>query len=170
MLISIIYYLQIDKQSERTNQIIEITLRYHLTANLDNDFITPLPYIQVTLNNSLNLIINVSLNKIIYRFKINNALQLLVNLLIKEYSLLRIIRREKTKLSIAQANAIAKYYYDINISLLPSIPAKTSFLNFIIGTLYPIQLIKNYYNNVPGLLKYSLKQNNQRIDLSFYQL
>lgn len=45
MLTSIAYHSQIDDQSKRTNQIIEIVLRYHLIATLDDEWIDILSFL-----------------------------------------------------------------------------------------------------------------------------
>ena len=44
-LTSTAYYSQTDGQSERTNQLIEIALRFHLTSNPDDEWDEILPYL-----------------------------------------------------------------------------------------------------------------------------
>ena len=146
MLTSTAYHPQTDGQSERTNQTVEIALRYHLTANPEDDFTTPLPYIQVTLNNSLNSVTNASLNEIVYGFKTNDTLQLLADLPAEEYSLLRTMRREEAESSIAWANAMAKHYYD----------AKHKPITFENGQNVFLKLHHGY--SIPGLANRKLSQ------------
>lgn len=65
------------RQSERTNQTVEIALRYFLTATLATDWSEALPEIQATINNSLNATTGRSPNEILYGFRVNEGLQLL---------------------------------------------------------------------------------------------
>ena len=65
MLTSTAYYPQTDRQSERTNQTVEIALRYFVTANPGNEQIEALLHIQSTINNSCNASTGVALNKVI---------------------------------------------------------------------------------------------------------
>ena len=51
MMIATAYHHQANGQSERTNQVIEIALRFHLTAFPDDDWIEILPYLQAENNN-----------------------------------------------------------------------------------------------------------------------
>lgn len=48
------YHPQTDGKSERTDQWVEIALRYHLTLNPAEDFTEVLPYLQATLNKPLS--------------------------------------------------------------------------------------------------------------------
>ena len=51
ILIFTIYYSQIDNQSKRINQIIEIILRFHFIIISKNDWINILFYLQAESNN-----------------------------------------------------------------------------------------------------------------------
>ena len=112
MLTSTAWHPQTDGQSERTNQTVEIALRYFLTAHPDDDFTVVLPYLQATLNNSNNASTGQAPNEIIYGFRTNDALQLLNDLPPEGFSALRNMKREETEDSIAWANAMIKTCYN----------------------------------------------------------
>ena len=141
MLISTTQYSQIDSQLERINQIVKIILRYFLTAYLEDDFIVILPYLQITLNNSRNVSINLVPSEVIYNFFINNALRLLNNLSIKNFSTLRNMKREEVEDLITQAHAIAKTYYNTKYKSLYLKPGDQVFL-----TLYRDYTLRNLLN------------------------
>ena len=77
------YHPSADEQSERTNQTVEITLKYSLMKNENMDFVQFFQSIQSTLNNSVNAATGISPNEIIYEFKILEASDLLNNELTK---------------------------------------------------------------------------------------
>ena len=78
-----IYHFQTNEQSERTNQIVKITLKYFLMKNDVIDFITLLSSIQTVMNNSINVFTNVFSNEIFYEFKILKVTNLLNNDVVK---------------------------------------------------------------------------------------
>lgn len=112
-LISIVYYSQIDEQFERTNQIVEIELRYYLISNFDENFTEILSYLQSTLNNSASASTDLALNEIVYEFKTHNIIELLADLSSKDFSRLREIKRDQAKKAISKTNLIAKHRYDL---------------------------------------------------------
>ena len=51
-------------------------------------------------------------NKLAYKFKINDAIELLANLLLKQYNRVRLIKQENIEAIITFASAINKTCYD----------------------------------------------------------
>ena len=88
------YHPQADGQSEKTNQTIEIVLRYVFMKNIERDFIKFLPFIEATLNNSSNDTTGMSSHEILYGFRVLKPIDLLNN--------------EKTKLKIENDNFTTK--------------------------------------------------------------
>ena len=68
------YHSQTNEASERTNQTIEIAIRYFVIEFFEIDYILTLSTIQTQLNNSLNVATDLSPNEIIYDFKVRDAL------------------------------------------------------------------------------------------------
>ena len=73
------YHPQADGQSERTNQTVEIGLRYFVTGHPDLAWVDCLPHLQAVLNNSRNQTTGFSPNELLMGFKTNldslNALE-----------------------------------------------------------------------------------------------
>lgn len=112
ILASTAYHPQTDGQSERTNQTIEIALRYFITANPGIDWTLVLPYLVGSLNNSKNQSTGVSPNEILYGFNVRDTLGMLAELPQEDFSRLRQMKREQAEDCIAFANVMAKAYYD----------------------------------------------------------
>ena len=74
LLIVVTYHSQTNEVSERTNQTIEIAIRYFVIEFLEIDYILILSIIQTQLNNSSNVVTDLSSNEIIYDFKVRDAL------------------------------------------------------------------------------------------------
>ena len=70
-----------------------------------------LPFLQASLNN-LIILINFALNELAYRFRVRNIVRLLINLLLKDFNRLRLIKREKINNVIAFTNIITKTRYN----------------------------------------------------------
>ena len=104
------YHPQTDGQSERTNQTVEIALRFHLTTGI-NDWVTVLPFLQTSLNNSVTST-GFAPNELAYGFRVRDSLGLLANLPPEDLNRLRLIKREEADDAIAFANAMAKTRYD----------------------------------------------------------
>ena len=107
-----IYHSQIDDQLKRTNQFIEIALRFHVIAHFDDEWIDVLSFIQVDNNNVVHVIIEYASNELIYEFKINDTLNMLTNLLFENYNQLRQIKRKNVEIVMTFANAFNKTRYD----------------------------------------------------------
>ena len=112
LFISTIYYFQINDQFEKTNQIIEIILRFWLSNSNNVDWIDVLNYLTISFNNVVNAIIDYVSNEFIYDFRVNNTLNLLKNLSTKNYDHLRQIKRDSTKKIIVFVNVMHKLRYD----------------------------------------------------------
>ena len=69
---------------------------------------------QVKNNNVIHVIIDFALNELIYDFKINDKLNMLTNLLSKNFDRLRLVKREKIKTIMIFVNVINKTRYDIH--------------------------------------------------------
>ena len=107
------YHPQTDGQSERTNQTVEIAMRYHLTANAETEWDQTLPFMQATINNSPSATTGAAPNEICYGFKVNNTVGMLSDLLPEDFNKLRLQRREEAEDSIAFASAMMKTRYDL---------------------------------------------------------
>jgi hypothetical protein len=70
-----IYHSSSNEQSEKTNQTIEIVLRFALMNK--NNFVKLISFIQISLNNSFNATIDLILNEIFYEFKLKKSLNLI---------------------------------------------------------------------------------------------
>ena len=71
-----------------------------------------LSYLQAKSNNVVQISTGYVSNKLAYNFKINNAVRLLADLLAKQYSCLRQIKREDAEAAMAFANTISKTRYN----------------------------------------------------------
>jgi hypothetical protein len=65
-----VYHSSADGQSERTNQTIEIVIRFFLMKGKINDFIKLLSSIQACMNNSANFTIELSPHEILMASKL----------------------------------------------------------------------------------------------------
>ncbi len=74
---TIVYHSSTDDQSERTNQTIEITIRFSLMKSQISDFTKLLLFIQTFMNNASNVSIGLFSNEILYGFKVTKPLNLL---------------------------------------------------------------------------------------------
>ncbi len=107
------YHSSADEQSERTNQTIEIIMRYAIMK--EKEFIRFISFIQVSLNNFVNTSTNLSSNEVLYEFKMKKSLNFLriedenSATILKED---RIILKKKVEKAIAFANTSMKIRYD----------------------------------------------------------
>ena len=149
ILASTAYHPQTDGQSERTNQTVEIAIRYFVTSSRDSEWTLVLPYLQGSLNNSKNRSTGVSPNEILYGFNVRDTLGLLTELPPEQYSRLRQLKRDQAEDSLAFSNAMAKAYYD----------QKHQPLDLASGSLAFLRLHDGY--SIPGLENHKL--HHQRI-------
>ena len=78
LLMNTAYHSQIDDLSKRFNQIVEMTLRFLITENSNIDWIKILSTLQFRSNNSLNVVIELTFNEIIYDFKVREVMTVVV--------------------------------------------------------------------------------------------
>lgn len=151
ILASTAYHPQTDGQSERTNQTVEIALRYFITANPGEDWTLVLPYLQGSLNNSKNQSTGMSPNEILYGFNVRDTLGMLslTEMPQEDFSRLRQMKREQAEDAIAFANVMAKAYYD----------SSHKPLNLPKGSKVYLRLHHGY--KIPGLSNHKL--HNQRV-------
>ena len=146
--VSTAYHPQTDGQSERTNQTVEIALRFHLTTGTD-DWVTVLPFLQGSLNNSATST-GFAPNELSYGFRVRDTLGMLTtsDLPAEDLDKLRLIKREEANDAIAFANAMTKHRYDSNHKAM----------NLQEGSLVYLRLHHGY--SIPGV---NHKLSNQRI-------
>jgi len=111
-LTSTAYHPQTDGQSERTNQSIEIALRYYLSVNPDSNWLEALPFLSAVSNNSMSFATGFAPNELSYGFRVNDNLMLLEDLPAEQYDKLRQIKRDAADEAISFANTVAKARYD----------------------------------------------------------
>lgn len=113
LLVSTAYHPQIDGLSERTNQSVEIALRYLITANLEAAWHKSLPTLQLAFMNSLVNTTGLSPNQILYGYPTQDGLGLLDSKtkLIRQEDQRTFFRQEAAD-AIDFANAKAKVRYD----------------------------------------------------------
>ena len=114
LLTTIAYHAQTNEQSERTNQTVEIAIRYLVTTNID--VISFFLSLQTQFNNFSNSIIDQFSNDIIYEFKIRETLTLNLSTTnsstTDSFSKVRMRNRQKTANAISFVNAHMKIRYD----------------------------------------------------------
>jgi len=107
------YHPQADGQSERTNQTVEIALRYNVTSHPDGKWTDCLPHLQATLNNSRNQTTGYTPNELLRGFNSNlDSLHALEDLPPADYEKLRGRLRAEAQDAVAWANAGMKARYD----------------------------------------------------------
>ena len=114
MFTSIAYHAQTNDQFERSNQTVEIAIRFLTSNNSEVNIASTLSIIQSQLNNSSNASIELASNEIIYDFKVRDTISTLNQRNLSEESATN--RRKKYQAeandAIAFANVKMKIYYD----------------------------------------------------------
>ena len=116
LLVVTAYHSQIDEISKRTNQTVKITIRYFIIEHSDIDYVLALSSIQAQLNNSLNTVIDLVSNEMIYDFKIRDALFNITKINIvnaQDLSTQRLKYQQETTDATVFATTKAKIYYDV---------------------------------------------------------
>ena len=111
LLTSIAYHAQTNEQSKRTNQTVEIAIRYLVTTNID--VLSFLSALQSQFNNFSNASIDLSFNEIIYDFKIREILFMKASTSKKQISENKLRNRQKIVDAISFVNAHMKIRYDV---------------------------------------------------------
>ena len=114
-LTSTAYHPQTDGQSERTNQSVEIALRFHITARPEDDWDDILPYVQSIMNNSPSSVTGIAPNELCYGFRINDTTNMLLTdpgLPAEGFHQLRLAKREEAEDAMAFASISTKHRYD----------------------------------------------------------
>ena len=112
LLYSTVYHSQIDEQSKRINQTIEIALRFLISVlNNSADWIEIIFDIQRNINNSIVIVTDKTSNEISYEFTLTQIFDLLKSFEESSLSLSQMTRQEAVDaLIFAQMNF--KFYYD----------------------------------------------------------
>lgn len=136
LLRSTAYYPQTDGQSERTNQTVEIALRYQIVRYLDRAIEQKytLPQLQFVLNNSENTSTGIAPNILLYSFKLREVLDYKLGGLLTD----REVLRGEAEDVIVFANVVIKKRYDSKYKAQEPKPGDIVILN-----------LKNYY--IPGV-------------------
>ena len=121
MLTSTTYHSQIDDQSKRINQIIEITLRFHFTTFSNVDWKQIFSYLQIESNNVKHFFIDFASNELIYDFKINDVTNMFNDLSSKNYNRLKFIKREEIESIMTFVNVISKTRYDLHHKIINNV-------------------------------------------------
>ena len=141
LLISTAYHSQTNESFERTNQTVKFAFRYYFTFNSADDITVILFYMQTTLNNSVNVIIELSSNKIIYEFRTNDVLVMLFDLSFENWNRLRQVKREEVEKAIVWTNVITKSNYDVKHTIIDL--KKNSMLYFRFHRDYIVSELRN---------------------------
>jgi len=111
LLTSTAWHPQTDGQSERTNQTVEIALRFFLSTG-ENDWVSVLPYLQGSLNNAIRST-GFAPNELVYGFRVREGLDLLAGELdVQDLDRLRSVKRQEAADAMAFANISVKSRYD----------------------------------------------------------
>lgn len=109
------YHPQSDGQSERTNQEVELAIRYHVAEHPDEPWIDVLPSLQWNLNGAHSRAIDCSPHEYLFGFKIHRPADRLAHTPTKQVAELRYMRQElrrDAQLAMDIAAAHAKRLYD----------------------------------------------------------
>ena len=112
MITSTAYHPQTDGQSERTNQAVEIAMRFLLSDPDCQDWIAFLPFLSAVMNNSTNATTGFAPNELAYGFRVKDNLNLLHDLPAEDFERMRMVKREEADDAVAFANAMSKIRYD----------------------------------------------------------
>jgi hypothetical protein len=124
------YHSQIDEQSKRTNQIVEIALRFFLTEISNANWISAISLIQASLNNSLNAAIELSSNEITYEFKIRDILFFLITEIIENTPRFKILKLlNQTRLRNRQEATNVVSFANVKVKIIHDKRHRSLFLN-----------------------------------------
>jgi hypothetical protein len=147
LLYSTTYHSQIDEQSKRTNQTVEIVLRYHLFHMLDiKEWLFTLSTIQTQINNIINAIIEKISNEIVYEFISIQFADIISENTVKMKNSTRV--RQQVVDFITWAQASMKHVYD----------CKNQSLNLKVDDHVLLRLHKEYFISFTKILDRKLSQ------------
>src|SRR5450755_636517 len=159
------YHPQSDGQFKRTNQTVEIALRYALTRHPVKDFTDFLPAFKRTFNSSRNATTGRSPDEMIYGFNLNDSFGIVTDSPVQNLETERKMFQQEIQDSIAYANLSMKWRYDKrHIPFLLS-PGDQAYLNLHNG--YRIPGIKNKKLSVQRVGPFKVKR---RISPLAYEL
>ena len=121
MLTFIVWHSQTNEQFERTNQIIEIVIRFHTTAHSNENWFEILSFLQTKNNNVKHNVIDFAFNELTYEFKINDTFEMLFDLSSKNFNRLRQIKRKKVESIMIFVNVISKTRYDLHYKIISDV-------------------------------------------------
>lgn len=150
LLVSTAYHPQTDGQSERTNQVIEIALRFHISCFPDHPWDKFAVHLRSTLNNSTNASTGKAPNEILYGMKLHDGSDVTDVASKNQTDIVtdRARYRQEASDSLAFAAANAKFLYDSKHKPMTMEPGEKAF----------VKLHKGY--RIPGLE--NAKLSNQR--------
>ena len=152
MLTFTIWHSQTNEQFERTNQIIEIVIRFHITTHSNDDWTKILFFLQTENNNVKHVITDFAFNELIYEFKINDTFEMLSDLSSENFNRLRQIKREEIESIMIFANVINKTRYDLHHKTINDV-FKSDFLIYF-----------RFHQNYTILNLINKKLSNQKVD------
>ncbi|KAN0085522.1 hypothetical protein V8E54_001989 [Elaphomyces granulatus] len=153
---------QSDEQSERTNQTVEIALRYDLELNPDTEF---LPAFKRVFNNSVNASTGRSPNQIIYGFNLADSFGVVTEGDAKDFKAERKAHQQEAQDSIAWANLAMKKRYDKRHTPLLLNPGDLVMLKLHHG--YRIPGVKNRKLSIQRVGRFKIKR---RVSPLVYEL
>ena len=112
ILASTAYHPQTDGQSERTNQTVEIGLRFWITEHPDEDWTKAIPFLQFALNNSTSFATGFAPNELALGFRPKDTVGALLDLPPEDIERLRPIKRAEAEDMMAFSTAMSKVRYD----------------------------------------------------------
>ena len=132
LLTSTTYHAQTNEQFERSNQTVEIAIRFFYSNDFDVNIVSALLTIQSQFNNSFNVFTDFAFNEIIYDFKVRDTISTLnqENLRDESFADKRKKYQAKTSDAIAFVNVKMKMYYDFRHTSLLLKSEKKVYLKF----------------------------------------
>jgi hypothetical protein len=137
-MITTAYHPQADGQSERTNQTIEIALRFWLSEG-NKDWPSFLPFLRASMNNSINASTGVSPNEYCYGFRVREAGDLLNPTEGEDPATARLVLRQEAADAQAYANLRMKERFDTAHQPLQLKPGDWAFITLHHGYKIPGQ-------------------------------
>ena len=138
LLMSSAYHPQTDGLSERSNQTVEIALRYIITEDPDVNWVQALPALQAQLNNAPNATTGRSPNEVVYGFKVRDVLTALTRKAAPiDVEFERYRHQQEAADATSYAMAKAKIIYDSRHTPLLLKPGDHAFLRLHKGYTLP---------------------------------